>query len=111
MADASALARLACALAACLAAGCATVTPGPTETVEDLCEFARESGPDGLSDITRVGGDVYYCVDDRGGLLHEVEIRVAADGSDGSFSVLRSVQLDGRMDLEGCAYDPLTHWV
>ena len=111
MSDASALARLACALAACLAAGCATVAPGPTEAVEDLCEFARESGPDGLSDITRVGGDVYYCVDDRGGLLHEVEIRVAADGSDGSFSVLRSVQLDGRVDLEGCAYDPLTHWV
>ncbi|MBR2838161.1 MAG: esterase-like activity of phytase family protein [Kiritimatiellae bacterium] len=105
------LARLAVIAAAAAAAGCATVSSDGPLAVEDLCEFSREGGPEGLSDITRIGGDLYYCVDDRGGMLHEVEIRLSDDGSDGSFAVRRSVKLEGRVDLEGCAYDPLTRWV
>ncbi|MBO7683532.1 MAG: esterase-like activity of phytase family protein, partial [Kiritimatiellae bacterium] len=93
------------------AAGCATRPPDAAAVARGLCEFSREGGPAGLSDITRIGGNRYYCVNDRGGLLHEVEIRLADDGSSGSFAVLRSVRLDSRVDLEGCAYDPLTRWV
>ena len=104
-------ARLAVLLAVAAAAGCASLAPDGPLSAEDLCEFSRDGGPDGISDITRIDGDLYYCVDDRGGMLHEVEIRLAADGSDGTFTVRRSVKLDGRVDLEGCAYDPLTHWV
>lgn len=80
-------------------------------SAEVVCEAPRDEGPEGASSLTRIEGDRYYCVDDRGGMLHEVEIRLADDGSDGSFAVRRSVKLDGRVDLEGCAYDPLTHWV
>ena len=107
----SRLARFIGLAAALAAAGCATVSPDAAVNVEDLCEFAREKGPEGLSDIARIAGDRYYCVNDRGGLLYEVEIRLAPDGSDGTFTVLRSVRLDSRVDLEGCAYDPLTKWV
>ena len=98
-------------IVALAAAGCATVPTDAALEVEDLCEFSREKGPEGLSVITRIGGNRYYCVNDRRGLLYEVEIRIADDGSDGTFTVLRSVHLDSRVDLEGCAYDPLTRWV
>ena len=49
------------------AAGCATVPTDAALEVEDLCEFSREKGPEGLSDITRIGGNRYYCVNDRRG--------------------------------------------
>jgi len=93
-----------------LLAGCATVeTVGEkgARTAETVCEATREEQPDGLSGISRIAGNRYYCVDDSGGTLHEVEFVLDADESDGTFSVLRSVKLAGRKDLEGCAYDPL----
>ena len=104
-------------LASAIASGGCTTIPSATDPkvevleVEELCEFVRENGPEGLSDITSAPGGRYYCVNDRGGILYEVEIHIADDGSDGSFSVHRSVRLDSRVDLEGCAYDPLTRWV
>ena len=55
-------------------AGCATVPTEPEDggrTVETVCEFSREAEPEGLSGITRIGGNRYYSVDDRGGFLHE----------------------------------------
>lgn len=107
----TAMGRLFALAVAAAAAGCATDALDGPLSVEDLCEFSREGGPEGLSDITSIGGNLYYCVNDRGGMLYEVEIRLAADGSDGTFAVRRGVKLDGRVDLEGCAYDPLTRWV
>jgi len=90
--------------------GCATVGLVGEEgarTAEDVCEVTRPETPDGLSGISRIGGNRYYCVDDSGGLLHEVEFLLNDDESDGTFRVLRTVKLAGRKDLEGCAVDPL----
>ena len=81
-------------------------------SVSDVCESARpEGGPEGLSAVSRIAGDRYYCVDDRGGWLHEVNITIGNGAV--SFRTNRAVRLKGRIDLEGCAYDPLTRnvWV
>ena len=93
-------------------AGCSTVSVehpdvGGPRVAEDFCEFARESGPEGMSGVARIGGNRYFSVDDRGGMLHEVEIVLNEEDSDGVCTTKRSVRLEGRVDLEGCAYDPL----
>jgi len=91
-------------------AGCATVGPVDmkgSRTAEDVCEATRPEKPDGLSGIAFIEGDRYYCVDDSGGLLYEVDFRLADDETDGTFKVVRSVKLAGRKDLEACAVDPL----
>jgi len=97
-------------LALLAAAGCATVEPvgeKGARTAETVCEVTRDEKPDGLSGISRIAGNRYYCVDDSGGVLYEAEFVLNADEDDGTFKVLRSVRLQGRKDLEGCAYDPL----
>ena len=106
-------AQVAAALAAAFAAaGCATTSPDAgSGSFQDLCEFQREGGPAELSAVSRIGDNLYYCVDDDGGMLHEVEITFSPDGESSSFIVRSGVRLDGRVDLEGCAYDPLTRWV
>ena len=97
---------------AALAAGCAMTPPGGPQALEDVCEFARgDDSPEGLSSVSRIAGDRYYCVNDRGGMLYEVEIALSPTGDDGTFAVRHAVKLEGCVDLEGCAYDPLTHWV
>ena len=80
-------------------------------TAEVYCETPRTEGPEEASAVTRVSGGVYYCVDDKDGLLHEVAIGIGAE--EVSFKTNRAVRLEGRADLEGCAYDPLTRnvWV
>ena len=92
-------------------AGCSSlsssVPAGDERVVEDVCEFDRDPQPEGLSGISCIGGDHYFCVDDRGGLLHEVEMLLGEEGDVESFAVKRSIRLEGRVDLEGCAYDPL----
>ena len=93
-----------------LLVGCASVEPVGVKgarTAESVCELTRDEKPEGLSDISRIEGNRYYCVDDSDGMLHEVEIVLNGDEDDGTFKVLRSVKLDGRKDLEGCACDPL----
>jgi len=76
-------------------------------TAESVCEFARAEKPEGLSGISRIAGDRYYAVDDRGGLLYELKIAVNGEDEITACEVARSVRLEGRRDLEGCAYDPL----
>lgn len=76
-------------------------------TAEAVCEFGRDEKPEGLSAVSRIEGDRYYCVDDRGGLLHELEISFDEKALDGTCRVVRSQRLAGSRDLEGCAYDPL----
>ena len=110
----SASPRAGCAflVLSCALAGCSTVSieqpdvEGP-RVAEDVCEFERDPEPEGLSGISRIGGDRYFSVDDRGGILHELEIVQNEDGEIGSCTVKRSIRLEGRTDLEGCAYDPL----
>ena len=82
-------------------------------TAETVCEFARDERPEGLSALSRIGDNRYYSVDDRGGMLHELEIVFDEKAQDGTCRVVRSVRLEGRRDLEGCAYDPLERrvWV
>ncbi len=97
---------------AVLFGGCSTVSPSLSgeragRVAEDVCEFERESGPEGMSGVTRIGGNRYFCVDDRGGMLHEIEIVLNEAEDDGSCAVKRGVRLEGRTDLEGCAFDPL----
>ena len=92
--------------------GCSTVPTALTgedggRVAEYFCEFSRGEEPEGLSGITRIGGNRYFSVDDRGGMLHELEIVLDEEDADGSCSLKRSVRLEGRTDLEGCAYDPL----
>jgi len=97
-------------LAGLVAAGCTTVRTEAEKslrTAEDVCELTRPERPDGLSGVSYAKGNRYFCVDDSGGLLHEVEIALNNDESDGSFKVLRTVKLAGRKDLEGCAVDSL----
>ena len=97
-------------------AGCSTVSVehpdvGGPRVAEDLCEFSRDEEPEGLSGVTRIGDNRYFSVDDRGGMLHELEIVLNDAGDDGTCTVKRSVRLEGRTDLEGCAYDPLNGWI
>lgn len=107
-----AVGRLGVVLPLLLAVGCVSGrapvagTPG-RRTAETVCEFAREEQPEGLSGLAHVAGDRYYAVDDRGGLLHELKISVNAEDEVTACEVARSVRLEGRRDLEGCAYDPL----
>lgn len=91
-------------------AGCATVEPVGTKgarVAETAFEIDREAKPEGLSGISRIEGNRYYCVDDRGGMLYEAELTMTDAEDDGTFKVVRGVRLEGRKDLEGCAYDPL----
>ena len=93
-------------------AGCSTVSVehpdvGGPRIAEDFCEFARESGPEGMSGVARIDDNRYFCVDDRGGMLHEIEIVLNEEDTDGVCTAKREVRLEGRVDLEGCAYDPL----
>ena len=100
---------VALAVLAAVVAGCASVpaeSEGGGRVAETICEFSREAEPEGLSGITRIGGSRYYSVDDRGGFLHELEIVQDESGEIVSCEVKRSVRLQGRTDLEGCAYDP-----
>ena len=78
-----------------------------TLSIGNVCESPRPvGGPEGLSAVSRIDGDRYYCVDDRGGMLYEATIALR-DGAV-AFSTNRAVRLKGRVDIEGCAYDPLT---
>ena len=80
-------------------------------SAEVVCQESRAEGPDEVSGISRVARDTYFCVNDKGGWLHEVTITVR--GGEASFKTNRAVRLPGCLDLEGCAYDPLTRnvWV
>lgn len=99
------LSLLACA--GCLTDGRKAAVVENVLTAETVCEFARDEQPEGLSALSRIEGNRYYSVDDRGGMLYELEIVLDGKGEDGTCKVLRSVRLEGRRDLEGCAYDPL----
>ena len=75
--------------------------------VSMIGEFARESTGAEYSGVSRVPGtNRYWLVNDAGGVADEVEILVG-EGLSATGVVLRTVQLEGRRDVEGCAVDPL----
>ena len=73
-----------------------------------------QEGPPGLSGIARVGGDTYYAVCDKGGLLHRMTIRI--DMETGAitgcvFGASVTLEGKGRRDLECVAWDDANRWV
>lgn len=97
---------------AALVVGCATTGGCPPEAevplvAEAVFEKDRDPRPEGLSDLTAIGGNRYLSVDDRGGMLHELEIELGGSGAVRHCKAVRGVRLEGRTDLEGCAFDPL----
>ena len=77
---------------------------------EPICEIPRGEKPEQLSGISRIADGRYICVEDVGGMLYEAAVVFTNGGKAVSFAATRSLKLEGRRDLEGCAYDPLTGW-
>ena len=76
-------------------------------TVSFLGEFDREPTGAEYSGISRIPGtDRYWLVNDDDGTIAEMKIEIGENASSTGM-VLRTVQLDGREDIEGCAVDPL----
>jgi len=76
-------------------------------TVSFLGEFDRESTGAEYSGVSRVPGtDRYWLVNDDDGTADEMKIEIG-EGASSTGMVLRTLQLEGRKDLEGCAVDPL----
>lgn len=85
---------------ACLAFGQAPLT------ITEAGLFTRAPEPAGLSGIAYAGGDRYFSVNDSGGTLHPMTIKIDfATGSITGCVVEAAVALGG-VDLEGVAYDP-----
>ena len=85
---------------ACLAFGQAPLT------ITEAGLFWRAVEPAGLSGIAYAGGDRYYSVNDSGGTMHPMTIKMDyATGAITGCVVHAAVALDG-IDLEGVAYDP-----
>ncbi|MBR1587760.1 MAG: esterase-like activity of phytase family protein [Kiritimatiellae bacterium] len=73
-----------------------------------------QEGPPGLSGLTRVGGDTYFSVCDKGGTLHQMTIRVdRASGAVTGCVFGLSVKLEGKgkLDFESVAWDDANRWV
>ena len=68
--------------------------------------FWRAPEPAGLSGIAYAGGDRYYAVNDSGGTLHPMTIKI--DLATGAITgcVSHAAVALGGVDLEGVAYDP-----
>lgn len=76
-------------------------------TVSFVGEFDRESTGAEYSGVSRIPGtDRYWLVNDDDGTADEMKIEVG-EGASSTGMVLRTVQFEGRKDLEGCAVDPL----
>ncbi len=75
-------------------------------TITEVGLFTRAPEPAGLSGIAYAGGDSYFSVNDSGGTLHPMTIKIDfATGSITGCVVEAAVALGG-VDLEGVAYDP-----
>ena len=81
--------------------------------VAAVAECARPSKPEGLSGITKAGDAGFLSIDDRGGRLWTFNASFDATGRITGCSVPAHVVLEGVVDGEGCAWDPLrgTVWV
>ena len=107
----SPFATRACALAAVslsALAGCALPPQdgGAAEPFGILREMRSPAIPRFLSGLSWAGGNRFYAVADRGGLLYRLRIDLA-DGQVETLHVGRPVALEGARDLEGVAWDPL----
>jgi hypothetical protein len=122
------------AVALAALAGCATenaaTSPAPAAPAADsassvagaprrdwrfasVVEHARTARPEGLSGITKVEGASYLSIEDRGGRLWTLNVSFDATGRVSGCAIPTHVVLEGVVDGEGCAWDPLrkTVWV
>ena len=116
----SAWAAVALAAALAVAAGCA-VRPPPTAAwtaadswrVVSVAERSRPAVPAGLSGVTRLEGSRFLSIEDRGGRLWTLDVAFGPSNAVAGCSIAGHVKLDGVVDGEGCAWDPLrkTVWV
>jgi hypothetical protein len=75
-------------------------------TITEAGLFPRAAEPAGLSGIAYAGGDRYFSVNDSGGTMHPMTIKMDyATGAVTGCVVDAAVPLGG-VDLEGVAYDP-----
>lgn len=95
-----------CVLNVALAAMGVTLTPVGEFPLPGLRPGLE--GPPGLSGITRVGGNTYFAVCDKGGLLHQMTIRINRDTGAITgcvFGATVALEGKGRRDLECVAWD------
>lgn len=97
---------------AALSAGCAPIAlradPQGGCAAEAVAEISRPASPDGLSGICRDGDGRYLAIDDTGGVLYLLELRFGARSRRLlSCSVAGKVALEGVVDGEDVAFDPL----
>ena len=117
--------RAAGALATALAVAAGCITP-PTEPptpapwtaadswrVVSVAERSRPAVPAGLSGVTRLDGARFLSIEDRGGRLWTLDVAFGPSNALAGCSIAGHVELDGVVDGEGCAWDPLrkTVWV
>lgn len=97
---------------ACVAWSAVTVTPVGEFPLPGL--QPGQEGPPGLSGLTRVGGDTYFSVCDKGGMLHQMTIRIdRASGAvtDCVFGLSVKLEGKGKLDFESVAWDNANRWV
>ncbi len=91
--------------------------PEPVRLLEVVAvsECPRPPQPEGLSGVTRLSGNRFLAIDDRGGRLWTLDVAFNATNANAlaSCTLPAHVALEGVRDGEGCAWDPLrkTVWV
>lgn len=82
-------------------------------TLSPVCELTRPSQPESLSSLSSVGGDVFWTSTDWHPELFELILERNSDGTPSGVRITRKCALDGAVDVEGIARDPLrgTVWV
>ena len=104
-------------VALALADGCVHAPPAWTAAdtwrVVSVSESPRPAVPAGLSGVTRLDGARFLSIEDRGGRLWTLDVTFDAAHAVAGSSLPGHVKLEGVVDGEGCAWDPLrqTVWV
>lgn len=88
-------------------------TAADTWRVVSVSESPRPAVPAGLSGVTRLDGARFLSIEDRGGRLWTLDVTFDAAHAVAGSSLPGHVKLEGVVDGEGCAWDPLrrTVWV
>ena len=103
----------------CLVAsvGCTTNEPlspgGRPLSVVAVSETVRPASPEGLSGVTHLADNRFLSIEDRGGRLWTLDVTFSPSNEVIGCAVTSPVVLEGVVDGEGCAWDPLrqTIWV
>lgn len=98
-------------VALAVAAGCVQAPPPWTSAdawrVVAVSESPRPAVPAGLSGVTRLEGSRFLSIEDRGGRLWTLDVSFGPSNAVAGCSPAGHVKLDGVVDGEGCAWDPL----